>query len=112
MSAKSFFLKISSGDFSQAKTYWLYWALVLIAINSLVMIRPTTATLVIVGVAHVAYLTPAVIGIWRVANQREGGKIWAVLVTAVVILTIISIILVLIMLGMFIEAPGRTGLDI
>lgn len=116
MSAKSFFLKISSGDFSLAKTYWLYWVLVLIAINTLMMIRPTTATLVIAGVAHAAYLTPMVIGIWRAANQREGGKIWAViwavLVTAIAILAIISVILMLIMVSMLIEAPGQTGLGI
>lgn len=107
MSAKSFFLKISSGDFSLAKTYWLYSFLVLIAINSLMVIRPTTATLVIVALAHVAYLIPVVIGIWRVANQREGGKICAVLVTAIVILAIISIILMLIMVGMFVDASAR-----
>ena len=107
MSTKSFFLKISSGDFSLAKTYWLYWVLVLIAINTLMMIRPTTATLVIVGVAHAAYLIPVVIGIWRVANQREVEKIWAALVTVIVILAVISIILMLIMVSMFIDASAR-----
>ena len=112
MSAKSFFLKISSGDFSLAKTYWLYWVLVLIAVNATMIIMPTTATLVIVGVAHAAYLIPVVIGIWRAVNQGEGGKTLAVLAMSSVVLGIISIVLVLIMFSMFIDASGQAGLCI
>lgn len=110
MSAKSFFVKIWSGDFGLAKTYWLYWVLVLIAVNTVVIIRPTTATLVIAALAYIAYLIPAVIGIWRAANRYEGRKIWAVLAMISVVLGMISIVFIFIMLGMFIEASGQTGL--
>ena len=44
MSVKSFFVKILSGDFGLAKTFWLYWVLVLIAVNTTMIIMPTTAT--------------------------------------------------------------------
>ena len=110
MSANSFFVKISSGDFGLAKTYWLYWVPVLLAVNALMLIMPTTATLVIVAVAYTAYLIPVVIGVWRAANQYEGQKIWAILATISVVLGIIIIILMLIMFGTLIGVSGQAGL--
>lgn len=111
MSAKSFFMKISSGDFGLAKTYWLYWALILPPVNAAMVIVPTTATLVIVALANAAYLIPALIGVWRAANRCEGRKIWAVLAMIILVLGMISIALMLIMLDMFIEASGQAGLE-
>ena len=109
MSAKSFFVKISSGDFGLAKTYWLYWALLLPPVNATMIIVPTTATLVIVALVNAAYLIPVVIGVWRAANRCEGRKIWAVLAMIGFALAMISIVLILIMLDMFIEASGQAG---
>lgn len=110
MPAKSFFVKISSGDFGLAKTYWLCWVPVLLAVNILMTIMPTTATLVIVAAAHAAYLIPVVMGVWRAANQYEGQKIWAILATISVVLGIISIVLMLIMFSTLIEVSGQAGL--
>lgn len=107
MPAKSFFEKILSGDFGLAKTYWIYWALVLIAVNATMLIMPTTATLVIVALAHVAYLIPMLIGTWRAINQCEGEKTLAVLAMISVVLGIISLVLMLIMFNMFIDASAR-----
>lgn len=108
MPAKSFFEKISSGDFGLAKTYWMYWVLVLLmAVNTLMIIRPTTATLVIVALAHVAYLVPVVMGIWRAVNQCEGEKTLAVLAMISVVLGIIGIVLMFVMFNMLIDASAR-----
>ena len=108
MPAKSFFEKISSADFGLVKTYWMYWVLVLLmAVNIIMIIRPTTATLVIAALAHVAYLIPVVIGIWRAVNQSEGEKTLAVLAMCSVVLAIIGIVLMFVMLNMFIDASAR-----
>lgn len=108
MSAKSFFLKISSGDFSLAKTYWLYWVPVLLmAVNTAMIFMPTTATLIIVALANVAYLIPVVIGTWRAVNQCEDEKTLAVLAMTSLVLAIIGVVLMLIVFSMFIDASAR-----
>lgn len=113
MPAKSFFVKISSGDFGLAKTYWMYWVLVLLmAVNITMIIMPTTAALVIVALAHVAYLIPVVIGIWRAVNQCEGEKTLTVLAMSSVVLGIIGIVLMFIMFNMLIDASEQAGLCI
>ena len=101
MFVKNFFIKLSSGDFGLAKTYWLYWVLALVAANIVMAIVPMKTTLIlipiIIMVASVAYLIPVAMGVWRAANQYEGRKIWAILATTSVVLGIIIIISMLIM---------------
>ena len=117
MLVKNFFIKLSSGDLDLAKTYWLYWVLVLIAVNIVMVIVPIKTALIlipiIVMVAHVAYLIPAAMGVWRAANQCEGRKIWAILATTSVVLGIIIIISMFIMFSTLIwdwdVGAGRHG---
>lgn len=73
----------------------------MVAANIVMVIVPIKTALIlmpiIVMVAHVAYLIPAAIGVWRAVNQSEDRKIWAILATTSVVLGIIIIISMLIM---------------
>lgn len=88
-STKGFIKKLIDGDFSLAKTYWLYGVVGSIVLN-LFLLLPTMSgsmpLLVSAGLISIAYAIVVLTGIWNSASKYTGSMFWSVLAKIIVVL--------------------------
>ena len=89
ISSKGFIKQLIDGDFSLAKTYWLYGVVGSIVMN-LLMIFPIISgsmpLLVSALLISIAYAIIVLTGIWNSAGKYTGSMLWSVLAKIIVIL--------------------------
>lgn len=95
-----FFKKLYWGEYSLARTFWLYYFLVTFLIGLLQSAFAATVVgmllSVALGIFGLVYSVLCVVGIWRAASKYTGFKLWAVLAKIYVVLCIIGFVLTLI----------------
>ena len=88
-SSKGFIKQLMDGDFSLAKTYWLYGIVGSVVMNLLLifpMMSGSMSLIIIAGLISVAYAFVVLTGIWNSATKHTGSKFWAVLAKIIVVL--------------------------
>lgn len=98
--ARGFFSKLYNGEYSLARTFWLYYFLVTFLIGLLQGAFAATVVGMLLGIAlgifGLVYSIICVVGIWRAASKYTGFKLWAILAKIYVVLCIIGFALTLI----------------
>ena len=87
-SSKGFIKQLIDGDFSLAKTYWLYGVLGSIVMNLLLifpMMSESLSLIVIAGLMSVAYAVIVLTAIWNSASKHTGSKFWSVMAKIIVV---------------------------
>ena len=101
-SSDSFLSKLVNGDYSLAKTYWLFGVLVsllfFIPVTLAVAVESMTA-LIILSISGVIYSVMVFVGIWRASDKYRGPKVWAVSAKIVVIIGIVNLLVDLVIIG-------------
>lgn len=94
-----FFKKLYNGEYSLARTYWLYNVLVNVLVGILDNVLTVTGDLIlslILLVFTVVYNFICLVGVWRAASKYTGFALWAILAKIVVVLNFILIALVIV----------------
>lgn len=80
ISNNSFFIvKLFRGEYSLAKTYWLYSALPVTIFGKIISYITSLTIFFPLFFLLVTYHTIAIFGIWRAANKYDGWKVWSFL---------------------------------
>lgn len=95
---KSFFEKLSNGDFGLTKTFWLYGVLICLLLKLLLV--PTifmSFGLFVIGIILIsAYHLILSMGVWQASNKYQGPILWPISAKVIVILfvfvTVVEII--------------------
>lgn len=94
-----FFRKLSNGEFSLARTYWLYGVVVGAVFRILTTVIPWPVIVAILSVIWIAYAVFLYMGIWKAAGKYTGKRIWAILAQIMAVLGVLFILFNLI--GLF-----------
>ncbi len=82
----NFFLKLVSGDYGLALTYWVFCVgggvIFRIIFSSITSINALTLVLIV----YILYTIAVMLGVWNAADRYKGSKFWAVLAKILVIL--------------------------
>ena len=87
-SSKGFIKQLIDGDFSLAKTYWLYGVLGSVVMNLLLifpMMSESLSLIIIAGLISVAYAVIVLTAIWNSASKHMGSKFWSVMAKIIVV---------------------------
>ena len=99
-SEKSNFLKLVSGEFGLAKTFWFFWVLGSISVallGGIALSNTDSSTELITGILFggilVLYQMTVSVGLWHSATLYKGSAIWKYLTKTFIVLQVISIAL-------------------
>jgi hypothetical protein len=87
-SSKGFIKQLMDGDFSLAKTYWLYGVLGSVVMNLLLifpMMSGSLSLIIVAGLISVAYAVIVLTAIWNSASKHTGSKFWSVMAKIIVV---------------------------
>ena len=87
----NFFSKLINGNFSLAKSFWVYGVLVLFLLNiifNVVISNFGVSVEVIIGFMLVStiYEITVIVGVWCASNKYQGQRLWAILAKIVMVL--------------------------
>lgn len=89
--------KLKNGEYSLAKTYWLFGVVANLPFNIFFNIDGLTiGPIILVLLAAIAYNYFWILGCWKAASDYQGIAIWSILAKGVCVLTGLSILYALV----------------